>query len=153
MSTMSDGTPVSPELDARLLADLREWRSRLHPTNLDGNRWSARLTIDELDALLRIADERDALRAASVAEWEAEIPAEVRERAMPEEHCLSTAHHGSHSWGKVPRHCPGFDASDEFPARAKCDECGSTIVPDLHSTNGWRHEVRPIRLHAAKPIA
>lgn len=59
---MSDGSPVSPELDARMLADLREWRARLAPTSLGGNRWSARLTIDELDMLLRVADDRDALR-------------------------------------------------------------------------------------------
>ena len=78
---MSDGSPVSPELDARLLADLREWRARLSPTGLGGSRWSARLTIDELDMLLRVAAERDALKAAAVADWEAEIPAEIRERA------------------------------------------------------------------------
>ena len=78
---MSDGSPVSPELDARLLADLREWRARLAPTNLGGNRWSARLTIDELDMLLRVAAERDALKAAAMAEWEADIPAEIRARA------------------------------------------------------------------------
>ena len=78
---MSDGSPVSPQLDARLLGDLREWRARLAPTSLEGNRWSARLTIDELDMLLRVAAERDALKAAACAEWEAEIPAEIRERA------------------------------------------------------------------------
>lgn len=59
---MSDGSPVSPRLDARMLADIREWRARLAPTSLDGNRWSARLTIDELDMLLHVADERDAIK-------------------------------------------------------------------------------------------
>lgn len=87
---MSDGSPVSPELDARLLADLREWRARLAPTSLEGNRWSARLTIDELDMLLRVAAERDALKAAAAAEWEADIPAEIRARAasLPAGHAL-----------------------------------------------------------------
>lgn len=135
MSTMSDGAPVSPELDARLLADLREWRSRLHPTNLDGNRWSARLTIDELDALLRIADERDALRAASVAEWEADIPREVRERAAE---------------SPYP---PAMRAAASSSLVPTCAECGAGIIADMHSTSGWRHIVRPIRLHAAKPTA
>lgn len=74
---MSDGSPVTPELDARMLADLRAWRTRLrHLCQLT-------LTIDELDMLLRVAAERDALKAAACAEWEAEIPAEIRERAEP----------------------------------------------------------------------
>ena len=94
-SEMSDGTPISPRLDARMLADLREYRARLSPTSLGGYRWSARLTIDELDMLLRVADERDALRRelvdmpddrfapvpVSSVPFTAEIPDEVRERA------------------------------------------------------------------------
>ena len=91
---MSDGSPVSPELDARLLADLREWRAHLAPTSLEGNRWSARLTIDELDMLLRVAAERDALKAAAVAEWEADIPAEIRERAGEPAHAARHGHPG-----------------------------------------------------------
>lgn len=82
---MSDGSPVSPQLDARLLGDLREWRARLAPTPLEGNRWSARLTIDELDMLLRVAAERDALKAALCFEWEADTPAEIRARAVQPE--------------------------------------------------------------------
>lgn len=71
---MSDGTP---ELDARMLADLRAWRAHLrHLLHIT-------VTIDELDMLLRVAAERDALKAAACAEWEAEIPAEIRERAEP----------------------------------------------------------------------
>ena len=57
---MSDGSPVSPQLDARMLAELREWRRRADTS--DGTRWSMRLTIDELDMLLRVADERDAIK-------------------------------------------------------------------------------------------
>jgi hypothetical protein len=59
---MSDGSPVSARLDARMLADLREWRARVDTTSTGGNRWSARLTVDEFDMLLRVADDRDALR-------------------------------------------------------------------------------------------
>lgn len=89
---MSDGSPVSPQLDARLLGDLREWRARLAATSLEGNRWSARLTIDELDMLLRAVAERDALKAALCSEWEADISAEVRERAWV--HPAHAARHG-----------------------------------------------------------
>lgn len=78
---MSDGSPVTPELDARMLADLREWRARVSADTREARRWSMRLTIDELDMLLRAAAERDALKAALCSEWEAEIPDEVRERA------------------------------------------------------------------------
>ena len=58
---MSDGPPVTPQLDAHMLAELREWRARVD-TSRDARRWSMRLTLDELDMLLRIADERDAIR-------------------------------------------------------------------------------------------
>ena len=122
---MSDGSPVTPELDARMLADLREWRARLAPTSLDGNRWSARLTIDELDMLLRRCDELEALKR--------------RECAMPDD--------------VDPE--PVFATREERDAGryAKCAECGSGLVPDAHSTSGYRHVVRPIRLHAGTPIA
>lgn len=61
MSTMHDGTTVTPELDARLIADIRAYRARMTPTRLEGERWTLRLTTDELDALLRAVDERDRL--------------------------------------------------------------------------------------------
>ena len=139
---MSDGSPVTPQLDARLLADIREWRARLAPTGVDGNRWSARLTIVELDMLLRVAAERDALRRELVdmpddhfapvpvrsVPFTAEIPAEIRERA-------------------------GEPATDD---RSRCAVCSSVIVPDRFSTSGWRHEIRPMRLHGlhlAEPIS
>lgn len=56
---MADGSPVTPELDARMLADLREWRRRIEPSP---GRWSMRLTIDELDMLLRRCAEVDELK-------------------------------------------------------------------------------------------
>lgn len=55
---MSDGSPVSARLDAWMLADLREWRARV----VEKAPWSVRLTVVELDMLLRVADDRDALR-------------------------------------------------------------------------------------------
>ncbi|WP_241679892.1 hypothetical protein, partial [Parasutterella excrementihominis] len=130
---MSDGTPVSPELDARMLADLREWRRRYPIASMHG------ITGDEVDMLLRVAAERDALRRELVdmpddhlapvpvrsVPFTAEIPDEVRERA-------------------------GEPATDERP---RCDVCSSVIVPDRFSTGGWRHEIRPMRLHVAKPIS
>ena len=90
-SEMSDGTPVSPERDARMLAGLRVWRARHSP----GIRHLT-LTIDELDMFLRVAAERDKLRRELVGmpddatlapvpvrsiPFTAEIPDEVRERA------------------------------------------------------------------------
>lgn len=83
-SEMSDGTPVSPLLDARMLSDLREYRARM------GVLRHVTLTIDELDMFLRVAAERDTLRRELVdmpddrfapVPFTAEIPAEVRERA------------------------------------------------------------------------
>ena len=88
-SEMSDGTPVSPELDARMLANLRAYRARM------GVLRHVTLTIDELDMLLRVADERDALRHELVdmpddhfapvpvrsVPFTADIPDEILERA------------------------------------------------------------------------
>ena len=88
-SEMSDGTPVSPHLDARMLAELREWRRRYPIASMHG------ITGDELDMFLRVAAERDALRRELVdmpddhlapvpvrsIPFTAEIPDEVRERA------------------------------------------------------------------------
>lgn len=54
--------------DARMLAELREWRARVDTNAREAGRWSMRLTIDELDMLLRIADERDALKRELCAE-------------------------------------------------------------------------------------
>lgn len=63
--TMADGSPVTPELDARMLADLREWRARVSP---DDKRWSMRLTIDELDMLLRRCADLDIARRQACAD-------------------------------------------------------------------------------------
>lgn len=111
-SEMSDGSPVTPELDARMLAELREWRRRYPIASMHG------ITGDELDMLLRAVDERDALkrdacempdeRQAQWADppvvrfrdepkrdtvncrpslpWRADIPAEIRERAGSKPH-------------------------------------------------------------------
>lgn len=122
---MSDGSPVSAELDARMLADLRAWRASRSITPA-----STLLTIDELDMLLRVADERDALKAAAceMSDERASNVTPIRREA------------------KI--HIE--PVTDERP---RCDVCSSVIVPDRLSTSGWRHAVRPIRLHPAKPIA
>lgn len=76
---MSDGSPVTPQLDARMLADLREWRARVDTNAREAGRWSMRLTLDELDMLLRIADERDALKREACADPdEPARPVEIR---------------------------------------------------------------------------
>lgn len=52
-------TPRDPEHDARMLDDLRAWRSGID----GGRRASLRIMAVELDMLLAIVDERDALKA------------------------------------------------------------------------------------------
>lgn len=64
---MSDGSPVTPAFDALMLANLREWRARVDTDTREARRWAMRLTIDELDMLLRRCDELDALKAAACA--------------------------------------------------------------------------------------
>ena len=57
-ATMSDGTPVTAESDARLLKSLREWRAR----HTDEVRRTVMLTVDELDMLFRRVDELTAIK-------------------------------------------------------------------------------------------
>ena len=55
-ATMSDGTPVTAEHDARMLEGLREWRRRYPAATMHG------VTGDELDMLLRRVDELTAIK-------------------------------------------------------------------------------------------
>jgi hypothetical protein len=76
---MSDGSPVSPQLDARMLADLREWRERIG-AGVHAGRWSMRLTIDELDMLLRRVDDLETLKremCADIAERTVDDPRRI----------------------------------------------------------------------------
>lgn len=78
--TMSDGSPVSPELDARMLADLREWLARVDANAREARRWSMRLTIDELDMLLRRVDDLETLKremCADIAERTVDGPRRI----------------------------------------------------------------------------
>lgn len=61
----SENTPArDPELDAKMLAELRDYRKATRATHP-----FYRVTDQELDLLLAIADERDALRETVEAEW------------------------------------------------------------------------------------
>lgn len=62
------------ELDARMLAELRAWRqSPSVKAKLEAGK-DAYLSLDEIDMLLRIADERDALRREACAERDEKPP-------------------------------------------------------------------------------
>ena len=70
---MSDGSGaqgralVTPELDARMLADLRAWRKTEHTIREIERGHQVWLDADELDMLLRAAAERDALKREACA--------------------------------------------------------------------------------------
>ena len=133
-SEMSDGTPVSPLLDACMLAVLREWRAH-HGTGLR----HIMLTIDELDMFLRRCTELEELRRELVD--------------MPDDHLAPVPVRSVPFTAEIPdkiRERAGEPVTDERP---RCEVCSSVIVPDRFSTGGWRHEIRPTRLHAAKPIS
>lgn len=66
--------PRDPRLDARMLADLRAWR--FNPPRVGPHGANALLGMDELDLLLAVADERDALKRAACA-----MPDEKRARS------------------------------------------------------------------------
>jgi hypothetical protein len=99
---MSDGSPITPQLDARMLADLRAWRAR---RDIDPARVT--LTIDEVDMLLRVADERDALKREACAE-----PGEVIPLRWPATMIAAHGHDGAASDAEreACRICSGIDA-------------------------------------------
>lgn len=139
---MSDGSPVSPELDARLLADLREFRAHWN-TGIA----HVTLTIDELDMLLRVAAERDALRRELV-----DMPDDHAVRhGHPGEPCRdrSACYPGDRSTAPVPVRSVPFTAEipDEVRERSGepamrtpgvCSRCGGRLYYSVPS-HAWVH--------------
>lgn len=58
--------------DEAMIADLRAWRERVRV--VDDHRFSARLTLGEIDAVLRAIDERDALKREAVTMPDERVP-------------------------------------------------------------------------------
>lgn len=156
---MSDGTPVTPEFDARMLAELREWRRRYPIASMHG------ITGDELDMLLRAVDERDALKRELVdmpddhlaplpvrsVPFTAEIPAEIRERAGEPAHAARHGHPGEPCRDRSACY-PGDRStepvhSDEIRERSGepamrtpgvCSRCGGRLYYSVPS-HAWVH--------------
>jgi hypothetical protein len=79
--------------DAAMIADLRAWRARVGAA--EGDRWSARFTLGEIDAVLRAIDERDELkRAAAAMPDEREAPHRILRAA-----CHRPYPHPEHPYG------------------------------------------------------
>lgn len=171
---MSDGSPVTPELDARMLADLREWRVRADTR--DGARWSMRLTLDELDMLLRRCDELEALKrrecempderpsaAVAIPAGHAVIGGKVVPLAPPHPGVMHIAGEGgvlcgadrvSHvTDGRRYADCPACIAVfDE--RRHTCRHCG-TRIKSTPAVGVFEHVASAsiVGLHPAEPIA
>lgn len=73
---------MSPQHEATILEELRRTHAQLvktppssTPAGRDGHHgWSMRLTVEEVDLLLKIVDERDELRRQLVGDWEPPFP-------------------------------------------------------------------------------
>lgn len=74
MSTDTTGDAVIGHYDERMIREIRSARTQAD----DDERWSIRLTLCEVDALLRAVDERDDLKRRLIGEWEGDIPEPVR---------------------------------------------------------------------------
>lgn len=71
---------MSAEFEAQILADLRRTHAQLkagHTMTTHAPAWSMRLTIEEVDLLLAIVDERDELKRRLLTDWEPDLPAGV----------------------------------------------------------------------------
>lgn len=113
--TMSDGSPVTPQLDARMLADLREWRAR---RDIDPIRVT--LTIDEVDMLLRVADDRDALRREVCGDPTPPFPpvrVAVETLTDAERVTINTCPHAGTHHNCPLGGCPTFEPREVSPGR------------------------------------
>lgn len=80
---------MSAEFEAQILADLRRTHAQLKKTPpsstpAQGNGvhgWSMRLTVEEVDLLLKIVDERDDLKRRLLSDWEPDFPETKKEAA------------------------------------------------------------------------
>jgi hypothetical protein len=138
--------PTPAETEAAMLEDLREWRRRQDDRNLEAH--GAKLEREELDLLLAIADERDALLSQREEEFgDVEAPpypplsAKVTQpmpfvdvRAYPEEAEIT----------------PRLSAEER---RRTCRFCGTEIKPTLIA-KVFEHvqSSNEVGLHPATPI-
>lgn len=119
---------MSAEYEAQILADLRRTHAQLKgaalsstPAQRDGHHgWSMRLTIEEVDLLLGIVDERDDLKRRLLSDWEPDLepiepPAEVVVRR-----------------GTFPAGCPFRDVIHDCPLGGCPDASPREVqIPDL----------------------
>lgn len=112
--------PRDARLDARMLGDLREWRRRL---GVVPERPTFSITVEELDMLLSIADERDELLR--------ELGADTRLEPEPLP-------------AKITRPMPIVEISiepDDEPKSWPCLTCGEMLrVNPLARLGEWRYE-------------
>lgn len=123
--------------DAKVVADLRSNRALQNAREVD-DRWSMRLTFGEIDALLRIADERDDLKRRLIGEWEGDVP-----EPLPVVDVVQ--HEGT----------LGEDTPYEVEKCAVCDESitrrgGSWWHVEIQ---GARAAMKRSGIHAATPVA
>jgi len=117
---------MSAEFEAQILADLRRTHAQLKanvggsngvPTNAVAAAWSMRLTVEEVDLLLRIVDERDDLKRRLLSDWEPDLPVGVS--AGPQ----TTAPPAGCPFADTIHDCPLGGCPDASPREAQ--------IPDL----------------------
>lgn len=75
-------TPPQGNLDEQIIADLRWMHQQLTAGNSmrtsEPTKWSMRLTLEEVETILRLADEVIELRRQTVGDWEMDTPLPLR---------------------------------------------------------------------------
>jgi hypothetical protein len=119
---------MSAEFEATILAEIRRTHAQLKKTPpsstpAQGNGvhgWSMRLTVEEVDVLLAIVDERDALKRRLLSDWEPEIHPVVSE---PIDGASERARHSSCPFVDMIHACPLGGCPDASPREVQ--------IPDL----------------------
>lgn len=146
-----------PELDARLLSELRGWRAMPSTVVAFAAGKGGWLSADEIDLLLRIADERDTLRRqscempddrpsygyvlpAGFAFVHGEVVKLGPVGALPPEPTELPQRLGhAHEWG------PAAVCSDVEDLATACVRCGMPLVPMTAIRYDWREALPYLR--------
>lgn len=130
---------MSAEFEAQILADLRRTHAQLkagteaatHTGDPSSAPWSMRLTIEEVDLLLAIVDERDELRRQTVGDWEPELPPVRVESVVDTSYPLPPAEVPQEATVTI-RTCPHAGTHHNCP-RGGCPtfEPRAVTIPDL----------------------
>lgn len=125
-------------LDSQMIADIRRARSKAD----DDERWSIRLTLGEVDALLRAVEARDDAIRRLVGDDEPDLPKPVR--VATHRYIGNTGAPGGGDGEEVDLEATPYE-------HGVCRYCEERIL--RRGDRPWLHAGGPVGLHPAEPTA